>query len=67
MKSWISVSTARHKNANESFNGSIWDRIPKVHYVSLRNLEFGVYDDVGFFNIGLKSSILIYEQLGMST
>ena len=54
------------QNTNESFNGlSIWERIPKSNYVSLRNLEFGVNDAVAYFNIGMKASILIYEKLAM--
>ena len=53
------------QNANESFNGKIWDRLPKTTYVSLSTLKFGVYDAVGNFNIGMKSSIMIYEKLNM--
>ena len=29
----------------------------------ITNLEFGVYDTVSNFNIGMKASILIYEKL----
>ena len=53
------------QNANESFNGKIWDRIPKTNYVSLKQLEFGVYDAVANFNIGRKASVLIFEKLNM--
>ena len=53
------------QNANESFNGTIWDRVPKVNYVSLPTLEFGVYDAVANFNIGRKATVLIYELLNM--
>ena len=53
------------QNRNESFNGTIWERIPKSKYVSLKQFEFGVYDDVANFNIGRKASILIFEKLGM--
>lgn len=53
------------QNTNESFNGTIWERIPKTNYVSLTNLQFGVYDAVANFNIGMKGSVLIYEKLGM--
>ena len=31
------------QNSNESFNRTIWDRIPKTTYVSLQQLEFGTY------------------------
>ena len=43
----------------------IWERVPKCNYVSLPNLEFGVYDAVANFNVGMKASILIYEKLDM--
>ena len=32
------------QNQNESFNGTIWNRIPKGTYVGLRQLGIGVYD-----------------------
>ena len=51
------------QNANESFNGTIWDRMPKDTYVSLSNLELGVYDAVANFNIGFKATVLVYEKL----
>ena len=53
------------QNANESFNSMIWDRLPKTRYVSLANLKFGVYDAVANFNIGMKASVLVFEQLNM--
>ena len=53
------------QNCNESFNAMIWDRMPKTHSVSLTQLQFGVYDVVAYLNIGMKASILIYEQLAM--
>ena len=53
------------QNANESFNAKIWDRIPKNNYVSLDNLKFGVYNAVGNYNIGMKSTVLIFEKLEM--
>ena len=55
----------RTQNQNESFNATIWERIPKSNYISLAQLEFGVYDAVANFNIGRKASVLIYEQLDM--
>ena len=53
------------QNQNESFNATIWERLPKTHYVSRAQLEFGVYDAVAIFNIGRKASILIFEKLDM--
>ena len=49
------------QNTNESFNGMIWGRIPKDTFVSLPCLQFGVYDAVSNFNIGMKASVLTYE------
>jgi hypothetical protein len=51
------------QNTNESFNGTIWERLPKTKFVSFSQLEFGVYDAVANFNIGRKASILVYESL----
>ena len=53
------------QNQNESFNAMIWDRIPKTKYVALPQLELGVYDAICAFNIGLKSTVLIFQKLGM--
>lgn len=52
------------QNHNESLNGMIWNRIPKTRYCSHTQLEFGVYDAIANFNIGHKSSVLVYEELG---
>ena len=52
------------QNANERFNGTIWERIPKNTFVTLTNLEFGVYDGgVAHCNIRMQASVLIYEKL----
>lgn len=51
------------QNQNESFNVTIWDRIPKSRYVSFLQLQFGVFDAVTNFNIGRKVSILVYEKI----
>ena len=53
------------QNQNECYNGLIWGRLPKTTYVSLTQLRFGSYDAVAHFNIGQKSSLLIYEKLKM--
>ena len=54
---------SKTQNANQSFNGTIWERIPKNNFVTLPNLEFGVYDDIAHCNIRMKASVLIYEEL----
>ena len=53
------------QNQNESFNGAIWERLPKSKYHSFQQLDFGVYDAVAHFNIGRKATILIFEKLNM--
>ena len=53
------------KNQNQSFNGTVWNRIPKDTHVGLRQLEIGVYDATTHFNIGSKDAVLVYEKLGM--
>ena len=51
------------QNVNESFDGTILERIPKNTFVTLPNLEFGVYDGVAHCNIRMKASVLICEKL----
>ena len=51
------------QNANESFNGTIWDRIPKVTHVSLSTLCSGVYDALSHFNYGQKAALDIIRLL----
>ena len=38
---------------------------PKSNYVGLTSLEFGVYDAVANYNIGVKSVLLLYEKINM--
>ena len=40
------ILLSKSQNANESFNGTFWERILKNIFVALPNLEFGVYDGV---------------------
>ena len=51
------------QNANESFNGTIWERTPKNTFVSLPSLEFGAYDGIAYCNIRRKASVSIYDKL----
>ena len=39
------------QNRNESFNGMVWERVPKTRFSSLVHLEFGVYEAVANLNI----------------
>lgn len=51
------------QNANESFNGMIWNRIPKTRYCGLSKLELAVYDAVAHFNIGRLATVQVLELL----
>jgi len=42
------------QNANESFNGTITNRVPKSTHVGLNVLSSGVYDAIAHFNYGEK-------------
>ena len=53
------------QNANESFNGMMWEIIPKIRYVILEKLEFGVFDAIATFNIGKKASLDILGELNV--
>ena len=50
------------QNQNESFNGMIWNRIPKDTFVKLDQFEIGLYDAVDHFNIDnhATTTMLLY-------
>ena len=45
------------QNTNESFNGTIWNQIPKTTHVGLSTLCFRVYDAVSHFNYAQKAAL----------
>ena len=51
------------QNQNESFNGMVWERVPKTRYVTFEQLEFGFYDAVANFNYGRKATLDILCEL----
>ena len=55
------------QNQNESFNGMIWNRLPKTVFVGSDVLHLSVYDEVSHFNIGASASIKILEKMGISS
>lgn len=55
----------RTQNVNESFNGVLWSRIPKVNFVGLQTLKFGVFDAVVTFNEGNKGRLKVLEGMGL--
>ena len=53
------------QNQNESFNGLIWQRIPKEVFVGKDLLELGLFDAVAHFNMGSQSALQLHEALGI--
>ena len=53
------------QNQNESFNGTIWERAPKVTNCSYDKMELAVYDAVANFNDGRRASVDILQNLGI--
>ena len=53
------------QNANESFNGTIWNRVPKANHVGLDTLCLGVYDAISHFNYGAQAAIDTLSFLGI--
>ena len=51
------------QNANESFNGIFWNRVPKATHVCLDVLYVGVYDAITHFNNDEKATLNIMELL----
>ena len=54
------------QNQNESFNSTLWERVPKTNYCAFDKLELAVYDAVGNFNDGKQASIDILKYLNIS-
>ena len=44
----------------------IWEHIPKTSYVSLSQLQLGVFDVVANFSDGRRASILIYDFMNIT-
>ncbi|XP_065641660.1 uncharacterized protein LOC136073639 [Hydra vulgaris] len=53
------------QNQNESFNATIWNRVPKDTFVKLVQLEIAAYDAVAHFNIGNLATLKIYDKMQM--
>lgn len=54
------------QNQNESFNGMIWQRIPKAVYVGKDLLELGLFDAVAHFNMGSQTILQLFKALGIT-
>ena len=55
------------QNQNESFNGMVWNRVPKTVFVGPDVMHLGVYDAVSHFNIGASPSIKTLEKMGIGS
>ena len=53
------------QNQNESFNRTIWDRIPKTIYVGKETFQVDVYDAVANFNRSTTATIEVLKQCGI--
>ena len=57
----------RTQNQNEALNGMFWEKVPKGVFVGTEILQLGIYDAVTHFNIGCHTSVMILEELGISS
>ena len=54
------------QNQNESFNGMIWQRAPKISHSSLRTVQLATKIAIGQFNDGYKTILRILEEAGVT-
>ncbi|GFY06797.1 uncharacterized protein TNCV_482021 [Trichonephila clavipes] len=55
----------RTQNANECFNGIVWQKVPKEVFVSLKTIKFGSYDAVIHFNEGLNGCLKVFNKMNI--
>ena len=53
------------QNQNESFNGLIWQRAPKITHSGLHTVELATHLAIGIFNDGTKTIVNILRELGV--
>lgn len=53
------------QNANECFNGIIWQRVPKEVFVCLKTVKLGAYDAAIQFNGGYNDCLNVLSGLGI--
>ena len=51
------------QNAKESFNGMVWNRVPRATHIGEHVLSVGVYDTIVHFNNAEKAALDILEFL----
>lgn len=54
------------QNANESFNGILWQRVPKDVFVCLKTLKCGAYDAVIQYNEGYQGCLNVLRKLNVN-
>ena len=59
------MSAWAYTNKNESFNGMIWNRVPKTNHVGINILSLGVYDATAHFNDGATAALEILKDINM--
>ncbi|GFY26179.1 uncharacterized protein TNCV_354951 [Trichonephila clavipes] len=55
------------QNANECFNGMVWQKVPKEVFVSLKTIKFGSYDAVIHFNEGLNGCLKVFNKMNIES
>ncbi|GFW11707.1 uncharacterized protein TNCV_43421 [Trichonephila clavipes] len=53
------------QNANECFNGIVWQKAPKEVFVSLKTIKFGSYDAFIHFNEGLNGCLKVFNKMNI--
>ena len=53
------------QNANESFNSTIWERVPKLNFCGMEKLMLAVYDAIAVYNYGRKATLDIFKNLNI--
>ncbi len=54
------------QNLNKSFNGMIWQQVPKTVFVGSDVFKVGVCDAVAHFNIGERATTKVLEAMGLN-
>ena len=54
------------QNPNESFNSTIWERVPKSSFCGIKKLKLAVYDTIAVYNYGRKATLDIFEKLNIA-
>ena len=67
MREFIKMSAWAYKKQNETFNGMIWNRVPKANLVGAAILNLGVYYATVHFKDGAISSLEILKRLWQHT